>query len=139
MNVIIFVKLISLLKGEEIRCSNLTNPGNGRVNTTTNQVGGTAVYTCDPGLVLLGLDERICQADGQWTGDQPFCIVPCPTLTNPMNGMVLQTGTRPGSIACYSCFTGYVTNTGANITCRTCMINGVWSNRTITCECESWK
>lgn len=40
-------------------------------NTTYNE---TAFYNCtDEDLTLVGDDERICQANGMWSGDPPFC------------------------------------------------------------------
>lgn len=40
-------------------------------NTTFNN---TAYYNCsDEALTLVGEEERICQADGTWSGEAPYC------------------------------------------------------------------
>ena len=32
-----------------------------------------AVYTCDDGYQIVGLEQVICNSDGQWSGNQPSC------------------------------------------------------------------
>ena len=32
-----------------------------------------AVYTCDEGYQIVGLDQVICNSDGHWSGAQPMC------------------------------------------------------------------
>ena len=62
-------KLLSL----SVRCSNLPNPSNGRVNQQGNEPGDRATYTCNSGYELIGSSTRICQTNGQWSGDAPTC------------------------------------------------------------------
>ena len=32
-----------------------------------------AVYTCDDGYQIVGLEQVICNSDGAWSGSQPSC------------------------------------------------------------------
>lgn len=32
-----------------------------------------AVYTCDDGYQIVGLEQVICKSNGQWSGSQPSC------------------------------------------------------------------
>ena len=34
----------------------------------------TIKYFCNPGFVLKGSREQVCQEDGKWTGTKPTCI-----------------------------------------------------------------
>ena len=56
-----------------VRCPNLPNPSNGRVNQRGNKPGDRASYTCNSGYELQGDSTRICQNSGQWSGDAPTC------------------------------------------------------------------
>ena len=31
------------------------------------------VYKCDEGYSLIGPSTRICQSNGEWSGEEPFC------------------------------------------------------------------
>ena len=57
-----------------VDCGPLTSPDNGQVDTpqgtTLNQV---ATYSCNNGYLLVGSMRRTCQADGMWSGNEPFC------------------------------------------------------------------
>lgn len=56
-----------------VDCEPLQSPQNGEVFLTGTLFCSTARYTCDPSFRLLGELERNCQADGQWSGDDPIC------------------------------------------------------------------
>jgi hypothetical protein len=51
----------------------LPNPSNGRVTQQGNRPGARATYVCTSGYELVGLSSRICQNNGQWSGDAPVC------------------------------------------------------------------
>ena len=114
-------------------CPNLTAPDNGSVEFTS-RVGGQANYTCAPGLVVVGEGVRLCQANGEWSGDAPLCGVPCRDLEDPANGAVVQNGSEPGSVACYTCADNFMPS--SNVMCRVCSIDGVWLGAEITCKSE---
>lgn len=115
--------------GMEVVCPNLTAPSGGSVDFDP-RVGKQAGYRCDPRLVLIGEETRLCQADGEWSREEPVCVTPCPHLTDPPNGAVTQNGNTLGSTACYTCVTGFQ----PTAMCRTCLINGEWSGMEIICE-----
>ena len=60
-----------------------------------------------------------------------FSVVDCLNLTSPSNGEVSLTTTTPGSVATYTCDTGYEV-VGASM--RECQVNGSWSENGPVCE-----
>ena len=55
-------------------CSQLVDPSNGRVDTSTGtSFGDVARYSCDTGYTLNGPAQRTCQPNGQWSGSAPTC------------------------------------------------------------------
>ena len=117
----------------EILCPNLTSPLDGSVTFDT-QLGNMAEYSCDAGFVLVGEGQRLCQASGEWSGEEPVCGLQCPNLPDPGNGTVSQNGNDPGSEACYTCTTGFIPSSS---TCRECLTSGEWSGMEVTCICKS--
>ena len=63
--------------------------------------------------------------------------VTCPTLTSPANGAVSAPARTVGSVATYSCSSGYTLSGG---TTRTCQSSGEWSGLQPSCqgECSDW-
>ncbi len=118
--------------GAGLTCPGLANPTNGSVSAPTRNRGDTAVYSCDTGYNLLGSKTRTCQADGTWNAAEPTCtIVDCGALTDPANGSVSASPTTYGSIATYTCQTGYgLVGTSP----RTCQADGTWSDTAPTCS-----
>ena len=56
-----------------VDCGDLVDPMNGLVLLDETVFESIATYTCDPGFVLNGNMERICQANGNWSGTEPTC------------------------------------------------------------------
>ena len=56
-----------------VDCGDLEDPVNGQVSLDETVFESIATYMCDPGFVLIGNIERICQADGTWSGTEPAC------------------------------------------------------------------
>lgn len=56
-------------------CDEVPAPTFGRVRLTGRLFGDRAIYSCEEGTgtKLVGLSERVCQADGQWAGGAPVC------------------------------------------------------------------
>ena len=129
-----------------VDCGDLTPPSNGSVAFTFTTFGNESIanYSCDTGYILYGDMNRTCQSNGTWSGSAPTCegrfldimslysslseliAVDCGDLTPPSNGSVAFTFTTfgNGSIANYSCDTGYILYGDMN---RTCQSNGTWS------------
>ena len=96
------------------------------------RVGERAKYSCDPGFELVGEEKRECQANGEWNGTVPFCLLPCPDLEPPQNGTVTLNGNLPGSLAIYDCDEGFQPKTDSLV--RQCLISGRWSGEAVICE-----
>ena len=54
-------------------CPSLPDPPNGIVSVTGFSVGGVATYICNEGFELVGSEVRMCQGDGEWSGEEPQC------------------------------------------------------------------
>lgn len=55
------------------QCDSLLDPMNGEVHQTGRHLGDRAIYTCAHGWEIIGDEERVCQSDGQWSNQEPFC------------------------------------------------------------------
>ena len=57
-----------------MKCPDLENPLNGRVNVKKQTLDSTATYKCKEGFVLTGGDRvQKCLAEGSWSGKAPLC------------------------------------------------------------------
>ena len=56
-----------------ILCPNLRDPDNGQVTVTGRTPTSTATYVCDSGYLLDGVETRVCQNNGRWSGRPPVC------------------------------------------------------------------
>ena len=68
----------------QIACAALTAPSNGSVTpTSVVNYGGTAMYSCGPGyMVMGGTNPRTCGGTanpGTWSGTAPTCVPMAPT------------------------------------------------------------
>lgn len=77
--------------------------------------GSRASYTCNHGYHVVGLQSRICQAYGHWSGAEPackqniYCLVP-PTIEHARHSALPEQGTFDlDSTVQYHCHTGYAT------------------------------
>lgn len=57
-----------------IKCPELRDPDNGRVEVSGNTPGSTAIYRCNPPYMIVGTNTRTCQNNGEWSGRAPVCI-----------------------------------------------------------------
>lgn len=57
----------------ERECEELRSPAVGTVTLTGRLFGDKATYSCELGYHVVGLRERTCQADGNWSGQAPVC------------------------------------------------------------------
>lgn len=57
-----------------MNCGPLPNPDNGAVSHPNTVEGSSATYTCDEGFALDGEETRVCQGDGNWSGEEPVCL-----------------------------------------------------------------
>ena len=54
-------------------CPSVRIPYFGRVSQGYGRFGTTLTYTCDKKYRLNGPSERVCGADGKWSGTEPVC------------------------------------------------------------------
>ena len=60
-----------------VNCGPLTDPDNGRVNTSGTTFGSKATYSCSNGYTLNVNNTRICGSEGVWSNLQPSCNSTC--------------------------------------------------------------
>ncbi|XP_037529106.1 CUB and sushi domain-containing protein 2 [Rhipicephalus sanguineus] len=98
-------------------------------------------YSCNPGYTLIGMQVRLCKADGTWSGTEPFCQSGtgprnCPAPTPIANGDV---DVPPGPLVAntrvlYRCNAGY-TLIGPSE--RLCKPDGTWTGAQPVCQSGS--
>uniref|UniRef100_A0A6P4EC09 Protein lev-9-like n=1 Tax=Drosophila rhopaloa TaxID=1041015 RepID=A0A6P4EC09_DRORH len=54
-------------------CPELAQPSLGQVTVGGRHFGARASYACPHGYHVVGLQSRLCQADGNWAGAEPAC------------------------------------------------------------------
>ena len=57
----------------ELNCGPLSDPLNGQVDVSSTSVGSLATYQCNIGYILVGVTQRICRPNGQWSNSEPIC------------------------------------------------------------------
>ena len=56
-------------------CGNLTVPEFGELSLLSGtNVGSEALYNCTEGFELIESRTRVCQQNGEWSGDEPICL-----------------------------------------------------------------
>ncbi|XP_060585338.1 sushi, von Willebrand factor type A, EGF and pentraxin domain-containing protein 1-like [Ruditapes philippinarum] len=115
-----------------LTCPDLSDPESGTLTVTTTGSVTTATFSCQTGYYLSGESTLTCGSDVAWSSDVPTCK--CNFPAQPSNGDVSVSGT--GSVATYSCDTGYSLN---GLSARTCQTDGSgWENTDPTCyECQT--
>ncbi|KAJ7360016.1 hypothetical protein OS493_019104 [Desmophyllum pertusum] len=100
-----------------------------------NVFGDKCLLYCNRGYRRVnGSTERICQANGTWSGEEPYCqVVRCESLQAPKEGHLTPNscGVSPeyDTTCHFSCRKGYRLH-GEPI--ATCLSNGQWSRNTTT-------
>ena len=57
-----------------VDCGTLSEPANGGIDLSNGTLAGAvAIYTCDPSFRLIGVEFRLCQENGSWSGEAPIC------------------------------------------------------------------
>ncbi|KAL7376656.1 hypothetical protein ABVT39_012807 [Epinephelus coioides] len=73
-----FQSHISLVKDLKpvTSCGWLSPPTNGKKEGTTYLQGAKVKLSCDDGYKLKGSIVRVCQSNGQWSGQDTSCVIP---------------------------------------------------------------
>ena len=147
----------SLLWATGLECEVLGPIPDGNVVLMGTVVDSKATYSCNPGFTLVGVETRVCQANAEWSDEEPFCkgepssksikshlntlifLSPhfvstgliCGSLPNPKNGQVTFGSTRVGTSATYQCDSGFVL---VGKSTRVCQASGEWSGDEPQCQ-----
>ncbi|XP_044280900.1 CUB and sushi domain-containing protein 2-like [Varanus komodoensis] len=95
-------------------------------------VDSTVWFSCEPGYTLRGSLQRLCLANGSWSGTQPECeVISCGNPGTPSNArVVFNDGLVFSSSIIYKCREGYY-STG--VLSRHCTVNGTWTGSSPEC------
>jgi len=84
----------------------------------------TCNFACDAGFVLEGRQNVTCHENGLWSEKQPECLIQCPTLKKPSNGLLQCNGSTQDSTCILLCLQTYQLHGARMVTCRS---DGIWS------------
>ncbi|KAF4525713.1 hypothetical protein B566_EDAN011891 [Ephemera danica] len=123
-------------------CDEVPAPALGRVRLTGRLFGDRAIYSCEEGTGtrLVGLSERVCQADGQWAGSPPVCNkdVFCgeaPRIEHARHtALPAQRSFPVDTTLQYQCQPGYATTGFPHAKCLALDGSASWYGPDITCE-----
>ncbi|XP_045174486.2 complement receptor type 2-like [Mercenaria mercenaria] len=126
------------LKCEQIYCTYVKTPDNGRVvNTPTNEVGTSINFECNEGYDMNGASNMVCRTDGQWSPKSPpkcqikmcgeFGSIQYATL---FQNTIDSVKNGYGSIVEVTCNKNYVLKGSPRVMCQA---NGYWGDKP-TCE-----
>ena len=55
-------------------CPDLTIAnGHVTISPASRWLGSRTIYECSPGFTLVGDDNRVCQENSTWSGEEPKC------------------------------------------------------------------
>lgn len=57
----------------DVDCGQLSDPANGSVNAPYTGFDEQATYSCNVGYELKGPMTHVCQANGEWSGNETTC------------------------------------------------------------------
>ncbi|KAK6627548.1 hypothetical protein RUM44_010026 [Polyplax serrata] len=94
--------------------------------------GAVAVYSCHENYTLIGKEKRKCGDGGAWTEQIPQCLLDwCPEPPKVHGGKVEVNGRRAGSVATYTCQSGFILFGTPVLSCG---LGGDWSGKAPTCK-----
>ena len=56
-----------------VSCAALSSLANGNISLISDNTNTWAIYTCNVGYTIKGVNRRMCQTDGSWDSTQPEC------------------------------------------------------------------
>ncbi|XP_011871381.1 PREDICTED: sushi, von Willebrand factor type A, EGF and pentraxin domain-containing protein 1-like [Vollenhovia emeryi] len=136
-------------KCEAITCPKLRIPGNGylvKASACSNVVHAACGIRCRIGFHLTGDSIRLCGKDGNWSGNEPQCLLKtCPALRAPTHGRVKcehdedyqhqfkeNSSVYPIDTRCqFRCDVGYQLR-GSKV--RNCLPLSRWDGLKVTCK-----
>ncbi|XP_069119974.1 protein lev-9-like [Argopecten irradians] len=110
-----------------------------------NMFGAVARYSCDEGYEISGGARRVCQGDGQWSNEEPKCIVsssevtgntecgPPPVINNAKHDREpWRMSYEQGVMLQYECDPGFTSNRGSIF--RAWCVRSGWVGPNMTCS-----
>ncbi|KAG5681085.1 hypothetical protein PVAND_010551 [Polypedilum vanderplanki] len=124
-------------------CPELEHPALGTVVMSGRTFGSRASYTCNHGYHVVGLQTRVCQAYGSWSGSEPackqniYCLAP-PTIEHARHSALPEQATFDlDSTVQYHCHLGYATAGFPRAKCLAIDGQASWYGPDISCEPRS--
>uniref|UniRef100_A0A0P5PLV4 Sushi, von Willebrand factor type A, EGF and n=1 Tax=Daphnia magna TaxID=35525 RepID=A0A0P5PLV4_9CRUS len=138
---------LSCIKPDRECHDELGNPDKGSVILTGRLFGDRAIYTCEERYRLVGVEFRLCQADGSWSATEPschktvqtsgYCDEP-PVVANARhNAPQEQNSFAPDTELQYQCYLGYNTLGFARARCLQYNQTVKWFGPDFKCEARS--
>ncbi|XP_029701072.1 CUB and sushi domain-containing protein 3 isoform X7 [Takifugu rubripes] len=114
-----------------ISCGELPSPPNGKKIGTQMSFGATAIFTCDPGFMLVGSHVRECLSSGLWSGTETRCLAGhCGIPEGIVNGQVIGENFGYRDTVVYQCLPGFRL-IGSSV--RICLQDNQWSGQLPVC------
>ncbi|XP_052500473.1 sushi, von Willebrand factor type A, EGF and pentraxin domain-containing protein 1 [Budorcas taxicolor] len=115
-----------------ISCGKPESPEHGFVFGSEYNFESTITYHCETGYELEGNRERVCQENGQWTGEVVTCKkIMCEAPLEFLNGKAEVENSTTGPSVIYSCNRGYSLEGAPEASCTE---NGTWSHPVPLCK-----
>nr|CAD7201934.1 unnamed protein product [Timema douglasi] len=117
-----------------VDCGSLSKLDHGVVMLEDNRTthGAWARYSCHENYTLTGREKRQCGDDGKWSDEPPQCLFDwCPEPPVVHGGTVEVSGRRTGSVAIYTCKSGFIPFGEPVLSCG---LGGEWSGKAPTCK-----
>ncbi|XP_034142652.1 CUB and sushi domain-containing protein 3 [Esox lucius] len=114
-----------------ISCGELATPPNGKKIGTQTTFGGSAIFSCNPGYVLVGSTVRECMLSGLWSGTETHCLAGhCGIPEQIVNGQVIGENFGYRDTVVYQCNLGFRL-IGSSV--RICQQDHLWSGQLPRC------
>ncbi|CAG9821323.1 unnamed protein product [Phaedon cochleariae] len=103
-----------------------------KVLVVSREVGGRAIFSCEPGFGLRGAVDTVCQASGDWATPFPKCEeVHCDPPAAPENGYIQGNGPyKAGDVIQFNCNPDYMMEGQPIVACQE---NSRWSGKLPKC------
>uniref|UniRef100_UPI001EAE8C1E CUB and sushi domain-containing protein 3-like n=1 Tax=Oncorhynchus gorbuscha TaxID=8017 RepID=UPI001EAE8C1E len=91
-----------------ISCGELPTPPNGRKIGTQTTFGASAIFSCNPGYILVGSTVRECMLSGLWSGTETQCLAGhCGIPEQIVNGQAIGENFGYRDTVVYQCNPGF--------------------------------
>ncbi|KAK0065517.1 protein lev-9 [Biomphalaria pfeifferi] len=120
-----------------VHCSELIPPVYGTMIGSSTSFNSVIRFVCNNGYKVVGSQERTCQADRTWSGQESTCVeINCGIPGPIFNGYLDGHRTTVGALYFYRCNTR--TKFSGEHFSTQCMENGQWSNPPPLClgQCQ---